>query len=79
VVAPFGGSSPVGQERPAVRQRRLIRYRVPRSEPAAGPRPSAELMKARAAAINALLCREREDRQAQPVVRISVTCFLDSR
>jgi hypothetical protein len=35
------------------------------------------LMKARAAAINALLFRDREDRWAQLVVRISVTCFLN--
>jgi hypothetical protein len=46
----------------AARQRRLIRYRVLRSGPAAGSLPSAELMKARAAAIDALLSREREGR-----------------
>jgi glutathione S-transferase len=47
---------------PTARQRRLIRYRAPRSGPAAGSPPSAELMKARAAAIDALLSREREGR-----------------
>jgi len=47
---------------PTARQRRLIRRGVPQGGPAAGSPPSAELMKARAAAIDALLSREREGR-----------------
>jgi hypothetical protein len=47
---------------PTAGQRRLIRSRVLRSGPAAGSPPSADLMKARAAAIDALLSREREGR-----------------
>jgi hypothetical protein len=47
---------------PTARQRRLIRYRASRSGPAASSPPSADLMKARAAAIDALLSREREGR-----------------
>ena len=46
---------------PTARQRRLARYRVYRSGPAVGPRPSAELMKARAAAIDALLRADRDE------------------
>ena len=53
------GYGPTG---PTARQRRLNRYRVPRSGPAASSPLSAERMKARAAAIDALLSREREGR-----------------
>jgi hypothetical protein len=47
---------------PTARQRRLARHGVNRGGRAAGHPPSAELMKARAAAIDALLSREREGR-----------------
>jgi hypothetical protein len=47
---------------PTARQPRLARYRVRRNGPADGPPPSAESMKARAAAIDALLSRERDGR-----------------
>ncbi len=47
---------------PTARQRRLTRHGVNRGGRAAGHPPSAELMKARAAAIDALLSREREGR-----------------
>ena len=47
---------------PTARQRRLTRHGVNRGRRAAGRPPSAELMKARAAAIDALLSREREGR-----------------
>ena len=46
---------------PTARQRRLIRHGVHRVGPAAGPPPSAELMNARAAAIDALLRANREE------------------
>jgi len=46
---------------PTARQRRLARYRVHRSGPATGPRPSAELMKRRAAAIDALLRADHDE------------------
>ncbi len=47
---------------PTARQRRLTRLGVNRGRQAAGAPPSAELMKARAAAIGALRSREREGR-----------------
>jgi hypothetical protein len=47
---------------PTAGQRRLIRHGSRPGGPAAGSPPSAELMKARAAAIDALLSRDREDR-----------------